>query len=98
MKPKLKVPKEKPCFRVHITEKCSGYEFGCTVIFRTDDSPDDYLEDILRAWRGDSSDSESDGGDGYFLCGGEILVEAGSIEEISKEDFEVLNRNGISEL
>jgi hypothetical protein len=68
------------------------------IIFQTDEDPEGYLDHILKTFRGEAEDTESDGKGGYFLCGGSIAVNAGSLEEISENDFTVLKRNDISEL
>lgn len=74
---------------VTIKERCGEYEFDTHFVTKATDKQ---LDKILKNWRGEGSDPESDNQGGYYLCGGTIFVEIYKEEPTTEVEFEVLKK------
>lgn len=72
-----------------IEQRIGEYEPTSTVCFKTDEDGEEYFADLVKGFMGDDDPYEPEN-DGVYWYRGESTYEAGSIVEVSEEDFEVL--------
>jgi len=72
-----------------IEQRIGEYEPTTTVCFKTDEDGEEYFADLVKGFMGDDDPDEPEN-DGVYWYHGESTYEAGSIVEVSEEDFEVL--------
>ena len=73
-----------------IKESNSGMEYSDRFLFTTKGNPDKYADKVAREWRGCTRADWDKEHDAYWSdC---TLIWAGAVQEIPKEDFEVLKK------
>lgn len=79
-------------FYIEIEERNGEYEYRHKVVRSCplNVNPDKFFDDNLAgSWYGGEVDKEDDG---YYYNGGEVFVELTRVEEITKEEFDILNK------
>ena len=74
-----------------VHERNGNFEYDTKYLFSTNKNPDKYAEKIAMSWRGGGKDDWDEAHQGYW-CDSTLIFNAGS-NEISKDDFEVLQRH-----
>ena len=82
-----------------IEERNGEQEYIFRHVCGLEDNPETYLDELCQNWYGDMDDEEIEEEDipqkedgGYYLLGGCVFVSPGRIEEITEEEYNVLNK------